>query len=218
MRSAGALVAAVTLAGGVGRALRTLGATAAEVAAPLPGDDALPAPGVTSTRAVGVAAPPAAVWPWLVQLGWGRGGWYAVDALERLVGAARSVDAAGRRSWRSVEEIVPAHQHLAVGDRVPLSADLAMTVVALEAGDHLVLWLDERLRATRLRWAWTFALRADGTGGTRLLARTRITVDGAAGPLVEQVLLDPGHAVMEVVQLRGIRRRAEAAARWAGAT
>ncbi|MGA1077640.1 MAG: hypothetical protein ACO3VG_01445, partial [Nitriliruptoraceae bacterium] len=66
-------------------------------------------------RGVDVAAPPHAVWPWLVQMGFDRGGWYAVDALEKLFGVGRFAT-----GW-SARRIEPSLQALAVGDRVPLS-------------------------------------------------------------------------------------------------
>ncbi|MEV6492875.1 hypothetical protein AB0M20_30275, partial [Actinoplanes sp. NPDC051633] len=85
----------------------TWGATPAEVAAPMPGDDLLPGAQYRATRAITVNAPPAEVWPWLVQVGVGRGGWYADDLLDNL----------GRPSLR---RIVPALQDLHVGQRLAM--------------------------------------------------------------------------------------------------
>src|SRR6478672_6897855 len=86
------------------------GATSREQAQPLVGDDLLPAVDLSATRAITVDAPADAVWPWLVQLGQGRGGFYSYDWLEQMVGAG----------IRSADYIVPELQQLAVGDTVPL--------------------------------------------------------------------------------------------------
>ena len=162
LAAAGAVGAAVA----VGAGLDGFGARDDEVDARLPGDE-LHGPGaIVRTRAVAIDAPPAEVWPWLVQLGWGRAGWYSIDALERLLGAARSVDSTGTASWRSVDEIVPAHQDLAVGDTIPLKEGVGFEVVALAAQEHLVGVFD----AGGLRMVWTFVL-VDLGDSTRLLVR-----------------------------------------------
>ena len=83
----------------------TWGATPDEVAAELPGDDLLPDPDLLSTRAIGIAAPPSSVWPWLVQMGSGRGGAYTYDWIEKLLGL----------DMHSVDEVLPQYQDLAVG-------------------------------------------------------------------------------------------------------
>lgn len=177
----------------------------------LPGDELLPGADVVSTRAVAVAAPAEQVWPWLVQLGWGRAGWYSIDAVERVVGAARSVDATGEVSWRSLREVVPAHQKLAVGDVVPLHRDIGLRVTSLAENRHLVLSATFGHGAVRLDWVWTFAL-LPRAGGCRLVARTRTAATPRLpGMLLQHVLLDPGHAIMEIAQLRGVRDRAERA-------
>jgi hypothetical protein len=79
----GVAVAGHLVASGIARASRHLGATDDEVGRKLPGDEVDAGRTRDSTRAVTLPAPPAQVWPWLVQMGYGRGGWYAVDRLER---------------------------------------------------------------------------------------------------------------------------------------
>lgn len=213
VRGLAVVVAAVAAAAGLGRALRTVGSTDDEVTATVPGDELLPAADVVTTRAVTIPAPASVVWPWLVQLGWGRAGWYSLDAVERLVGVARSVDADGTVSWRSLRSIVPAHQQLAVGDVVPLAAGVGLTVARLEPHQVLVLELDRRLLGHRLRWVWSLVVRDVGVGRSRLVARTRTAITPRdVGGMVGHLVLDPGHAVMELVQLRGIRDRATASA------
>ena len=89
------------------------GATAQEAARELPGDELLPDPDLVATRAITIAAPPAAVWPWLVQIGIGRAGAYSYDWLDRLFGL----------DVRSTRRIVPELQDLRVGDVIPVAND-----------------------------------------------------------------------------------------------
>lgn len=187
---AGALAGLVWLSG---RATRHLGALPAEVRARQPGDELAPSGAHVSTRSVAIAAPAAAVWPWLVQVGYGRGGWYAIDVLERVIGV-------GTPSARTVR---PDLQQLAVGDRVPLSETTDLVVAHLETARCLVLALPDG----PLAWVWSFRLTPTAAG-CRLTVRTAIGARrGWVRPLVP--LLDVGHAAMELVQLRTIRDRVE---------
>jgi hypothetical protein len=88
----------------------TWGATPDEVSRPLPGDDLVRRPTFSATRAISIDAPPEEIWPWLVQVGSKRAGWYSYDLLDNL----------GRSSAR---RIIPELQHLAPGDIVPMSPD-----------------------------------------------------------------------------------------------
>lgn len=205
----GLLTAAVAAALGpiLGRALRHAGATRAEVTATLPGDERLPRPTSVSTRATTLPRPPGAVWPWLVQLGFGRAGWYALDELEALVGVACATADDGTTSWRSLDHVAQRHQGLAVGDPVPLSPSSDLVVVALEEQEHLVLELDAGGGAWRFQWCWAFVLRPLPGGRARLLVRTRVAARPVRLAALVRVLLDPGHGLMELVQLRNLRRR-----------
>src|SRR5579871_5244070 len=121
----------------------TWGTTPGEADAPLPGDDLLADPDVVSTRAVSVAAAPSDVWPWLVQMGSGRGGAYTYDWIENLFGL----------DMHSAEEIRPELQDLQVGDELPLgSGGPSMVVEVLEPGHALVV------RSTDGNWVWAFVL------------------------------------------------------------
>ncbi len=86
------------------------GADDDEVMRRLPGDDDVPRPTFNATRAVTIAARPAEIWPWLIQIGVTRAGWYSYDLLDNL----------GRHS---AERIIPEFQHMAVGQVIPLSPD-----------------------------------------------------------------------------------------------
>ena len=188
------------------RPLLTWGATPAEAAMQLPGDDVLPRSDLTATRAITIEAGAAQVWPWLVQLGQGRGGFYSYDALENLVGC----------DIHSADRIVPAWQHLAVGDEVHLHPEVALSVAAVEPDHALVLRgavsATGGQQSAPYDFTWAFVLRDGGAGTTRLLIRERYAyVQPAAAALVEPVAVVS--FVMTQRMLRGIRDRAERAGR-----
>ena len=113
------------------------GATGEELAASLPGDDLIPNPCLTATRAISIPTPPARVWPWIVQLGQDRGGFYSYDFLENLAGC----------DIHSAVSIVPEWQDLEVGDAVRLHPTLGLEVAIIDAPRSLVL-MGRRRRGT----------------------------------------------------------------------
>lgn len=110
---------------------RSWGVDPDESARTLPGDDLVPDAPLIETRGIVVNAPPAAVWPWLVQMGYGRGGWYSYDKLDN--------DAA------SADRILPEHQSLSVGDVMPTWPGGGFRVAAIDPERSLVLYLDSAL-------------------------------------------------------------------------
>jgi hypothetical protein len=182
------------------RTLLRWGASAAEVAAPLPGDEILPGAGLIATRATDVDAGPGAVWPWLAQLGQGRGGFYTYDALENLIGC----------DIRSADSVVPAWQDVAVGDEVRLAPELGLDVAAVRAGEHLVLHggVAPGMPSPPYDFTWAFVVRPRDDGGTRLIVRERyVPTQPWVRPLLEVISLIS--FVMTERMLRGIRVRAE---------
>jgi hypothetical protein len=156
----GALGAAAAL---VPRVTRRWGATAAERAASLPGDELVPNPRLRTDRAIGIDAPPAVVWPWLVQIGMGRGGWYSYDNFLQVGSSAPTQSATG---------IVPELQQLEEGDTIDLIDRIVFRVATLDPGRALVLYSDQRNQPTQpFTKAWSFVLTPEGPGGTRLLVR-----------------------------------------------
>jgi hypothetical protein len=171
------------------------GATDEEVARTLPGDDLLAGPDIVSTRAVRIDAPASSIWPWLVQMGPGRGGAYTYDWIENLFGLG----------MHSADGILPQFQDLKVGDAQRLGKrGPVLRVSALEPERALVLRSDDG------NWIWAFILVPEGTG-TRLISRNRIVVPGAprAVRALNTYLMEPGSLVMERQMLLGIRQRAE---------
>jgi hypothetical protein len=191
--------------------LLTWGATRAEAVCTLPGDD-LVRDRWRTTRAVTIAAPPGLVWPWLVQMGFGRAGWYSYDWMERLVGAGDFAEGGSARS------VLPEFQALAVGDPVPLSADGGLTAVVVEPPSALVLRMTMNALTggpardgdpVALDWSWAFVVVPTGQQSCRLLARVRADYRPRALGVLIPLLLEPVHLLMERAMLRGVRRRAE---------
>jgi hypothetical protein len=177
----------------------TWGATAEEVSGKLPGDELLPEADIVSTRAVTIDAPPDAVWPWLVQMGSGRGGVYTYDWIENLFGL----------HMHSAREILPQFQDLKVGDELPLGPGRpVMRVMTCDPERTLTV------RFADGNWVWIFALVAED-GRTRLISRNRIAMPRAAllARVFTMLVMEPGSLVMERKMLLGIKQRAEDLAR-----
>lgn len=204
------VVAAIAFAAGASLPLLrtwmlTFGSTEDELDAALPGDAILARPDLVATRTVGIAVPPAAVWPWVAQLGQGRGGFYSYDDLENLVGC----------DIHSADRIMPELQDIAVGDEVRLAPLVALEAVVVEPGRALVLRgaAAPGADAPPYDFTWAFVLRPGRDGGTRLVVRERyLYTAGWARLLVEPVSVLSW--VMSQKMLRGIRDRAQAAYRW----
>ncbi len=204
--------AALALSGvaalGASRAwLRDWGATPAEIAGALPGDPMVPEPAEQTTRAVTAEAPREAVWPWLVQMGWGRGGFYSYSAVERALGVATP----------GATRVEPGLQDLRVGDTVRMTPDPYLIGLAgrgfsvVDVDPPRSLGLLQR-RPSGALIGWVFVLRGLPDGRTRVIVRTRRTRPtartGRLAHWAESTLLGPGEAIMERGMLRGLARRA----------
>lgn len=175
------------------------GATKGEVTGPMIGDDVVRNPTFESTRAVTIEASPAEVWPWLVQMGYQRAGFYSYDWIDRALGAV---------DRPSSEEILPEHQDLKVGDRIPIGRTAAFEVKVLEP-ERALLLVPEGNEGTN---SWAMALYQVDRGHTRLVTRFRSRVEKTPQALLAMLVLDPGVFLMTRKWLLGIKRRAEAAA------
>ena len=171
----------------------TWGARPDEALRDLPGDELLESADIISTRAITIGARPAAVWPWLVQMGSGRGGAYTYDWIENLLGL----------DMQSADRILPEFQKLEVGDVVPnKKGGPGMRVEMLEA-ERVLSWHSEDGN-----WVWTFVL-VEEEGATRLISRNRIKMGGALGGRLAMLVMEPGSLLMERKMLLGIKQRAE---------
>ena len=213
---------------------RTWGIDPAEGSKPLPGDDLVPNAEAVDTRGIDIAASPKDVWPWLVQMGYGRAGWYSYDELDM--------------DRESADRIVPELQKLEVGDLLPTHPGGGFVVRVLEPKKALVVYADRALvedqaaaakaagesletastnvRATGIyldksmpgdfQASWAFVLEPRPEGGARLLERFRGHMELAAapttppfGPAFAGKALLFGLFVMVRRQMLGIRDRAE---------
>jgi hypothetical protein len=185
---------------------RKWGATEAEVKMSLPGDDLVPHPKLETTRAITIQAPAAEIWPWLVQLGQGRGGLYSYEWLENLIGC----------DMRNADRILPEHQDLKVGDKVRLGPEgyPYFDVAGIEPGRTLILCGDMPSEQTiTTTWIWLFYLTPLDEKSTRLIIRSRLVYEPTLGNFLSwRVFTDPISFVMERKTLQGIKVRAEAAA------
>lgn len=201
-----AVVATGVAAAAVHRVGHRSGVCSAELRAALPGDGIVADPVWSSTRATTVAAAPAAVWPWIVQMGYpaARAGWYTPHWLDRLQWGIAE---------RSAEEIRPGLQQLRVGDRVPDSRDgsVFFTVAQLVAGRALVLHSTRHiLRPIRsVDFSWAFCLADAGRCFTRLTIRARVWCAPRWAGIALEPLLGLGDFINAEAMLRGIRARAE---------
>jgi hypothetical protein len=181
------------------------GATDDELEASLPGDDLIENVDLTATRAITIRAPAGAVWPWIAQLGQGRGGFYSYDFLENLAGC----------DIHSADRVRPQWQDIEVGDEVRLAPEVGLIVAALERGRSLVLrgGIPIGNGAPPYDFTRTFALRGQPGETTRLLVRERYAY---ARPWA-RLIVEPSEAVSFVMSqkmLRGIRDRAERDQAW----
>ena len=178
------------------------GASDAEVQAALPGDELVPSPVASTTRAITIHAPPEAIWPWIAQIGQGRGGFYSYEWIENtLLGC----------DIHNADAIKPEWQALAPGDLVKMRPDPAMPPAyivaaalpnrALLLGHHVGLSADP---AAPWAESWQFVIEPVDVHSSRLIIRSR----SAETPWINK-LLEPGIFLMEERMLRGIRERAE---------
>jgi hypothetical protein len=183
------------------------GATEEEVRATLPGDEFAPDPKTNATHAITIDAPPEDVWPWLVQIGTDKAGFYSYSWLENLAGC----------HLKNADRIVPGWQDLHAGDRVRLHPRVALEVKVIEPNRTLVLDRD-----------WSFHLRPlDGGRRTRLIIRSRGYFENPApdgegwvpfdlGPFGNLIywrgIFEPAHFIMERKMMLAIKERAEKSA------
>lgn len=198
--------------------VRSWGVDPAEAELPIPGDELIPEPSHTETRGITIDAPPAKVWPWLVQMGYERGGWYSYDSLDTRRPVA--------------DRILPEFQDLKAGDILPYGPGSGFRVETVEPERALVLYMDTELARSQAEVAvaegklpaamtetsypemsasWSFLLQPEEGGAkTRLIERFRAVTPGA-GPaqFVLSELMGTGIVLMGRKQMLGIKERVE---------
>ncbi len=189
------------------------GATREEVEQPMPGDEEVSQANYQSTRAITIKARAAEIWPWLVQIGQGRGGFYTYTWLENLVGLRIS----------NADQVLAEFQHLKVGDVIPLEPEgSGYTVAAIDPNQLLVLAVratDSGIMGSVMNQGdgastWVFLVRELDSERTRLVARWRARwrpMFKTPMLVLIRLLLAPAEFVMERKMLLGIKKRAERA-------
>jgi len=172
------------------------GATGAEVARVMPGDQIVAHPVYFTTRAITIKARPEDIWPWLVQVGYKRGGLYSYDWLDRLLGIL---------DRPSATEIKQEFQILRAGDEIPMGYGPGWPVNSIDPGRWMLL--DIRQSGVHVTWLWS--LVPLNAGATRLILRVRgeIQIKPAMLPLIS--LTSVGEFAMVKRMLTGIKQRVE---------
>jgi hypothetical protein len=173
------------------------GTTPSDLSRVMAGDGLLANPTYSGTTAVIVNAPPDHIWPWLVQIGYQRGGLYSYDWLDRLFGYL---------DRPSATRILPEFQHLAVGDKIPLGRGPGWPVATIEPNRALVL---DMRNLGGIDWVWQFGLYPVDETHTQLVSRSRVRARTIWARLVTYAI-EPAGFVMTQRMLIGLKQRAEA--------
>jgi hypothetical protein len=178
------------------------GLSGKEAHQPLPGDELVPNATLETNHAITIDAPPSAVWPWIVQIGHGRAGWYTHEWVERLF-FIRYLEG------HSATRIHPELQGLRVGDEVPYGPGMRFPVTAMEPERYLIIGKSEAFVLQDLEDGRTrLIVRSRGYGWIRALF-LRVPVLRQVGAVVDYVVGEPLHHYMEKGMLLGIAGRAE---------
>ena len=183
------------------------GSTKDEARRSLPGDELVPDPKFVWNQAITVNAPAAEVWPWVVQIGNQRAGWYSWDGIHRLLGVAGSVD----DPRGSANRIIPELQNLQIGDEIRMMPeDMGVPgykVVSIEPDRALVTHIDDENASS-----WVWVLDPIDAETTRLIVRFRQKWERGLMGLAIWIGDELGSLVMQPKTLSGIKQRAEATA------
>ena len=163
------------------------------------GDAAIVNPTYATTLAITVRARPEDIWPWLVQMGYQRGGLYSYDWLDRLFGYL---------DGPSSNRILPEFQHLAVGDEIPIGRGGGFPVTAIEPYRAIVLGG----KGEGFQWVWQFGLYPLDENRTRIVSRNTVRVPSTLGSWLFMRVIEPAAFLMTRRMLLGLKRRAEALA------
>jgi hypothetical protein len=166
------------------------GSTDEEIVRPMPGDVVLDEPTFDATRAVTIEATPEEIWPWIVQIGYRRAGFYSYDRLDN-------------DGIPSAQQILPEYQALRVGDLIPLSRTANVRVTLLEPSRFMVLLFEVEGTWSDATWVW--GLYPEDASHTRLVTRLRANAKGVRSRL----FLDLGEIIMMRKCMLGIKWRAE---------
>lgn len=174
------------------------GSTAAERARAMPGDELDPNPTFLANRAITIDATPEQIWPWLIQIGYTRAGFYGYDMLEN-VGSPRGI--------RSATTILPEFQNFKVGDPIPISPAGGEFFYAVVKPQYIIWSSMEGPRPGGFTWE---LYPIDATH-TRLVSRIRWTHHSLAKPgqFALDVLTEFADSLAVPKVLQGVKGRVE---------
>jgi hypothetical protein len=181
--------------------LAAWGSTTAEVARAMPGD----LDGNRWTRSITINATPQQIWPWLVQWGQGRGGWYSYDWLENLMGF----------DIHTTDQILPQYQNPAVGDKICMAASSCTNIISVIQPNQAFGWQARDEQGSPV-WNFIIGLYPVDSAHTRLVIRE--SFDKAAMPAIVTAIIEIPDTVMEQKTLDTLKQRAEGTPRSAATT
>ena len=196
--------ALLSLLYGARRYYRNWGTTKSECRMVLPGDNLVADPAIQTTEAIYIDAPTSAVWPWLLQMGLDRGGFYGCEGLMNLAGLG----------YHATDRVHPEWQQLAVGDLVRLAPEgwMGQPMVCSSASPRSCPKSTScsMPRTSDPRWnaVWSFHVQPHWEDRVRLLTRVRFALR-RPGEVFAMELVRPVVALSTRALLRGIKRRAE---------
>ncbi|MEM7785126.1 MAG: SRPBCC family protein [Planctomycetota bacterium] len=175
--------------------METAFATTEEKSKTLPCDDLVRNPFVASTHGITILSPPNKIWPWLVQMGQGRAGFYSYTFFENLLGC----------QMRNADEICPQLQSIQIGQPIPIHPKFnPLFVKEFEQNQQLILW-----QQRPFLWTWAFYLGMMDSDSTRLLVRSRMAYPGPWAAVPVYAMMKFGHYIMERKLLIEVKKRAE---------
>jgi hypothetical protein len=175
---------------------RSWSATTDEVNDRMPGDEEIGKANTIVTTAITIRSPVSDVWPWLVQMGYKRGGMYSYDWIDRLLGIL---------DRPSSKEIIPEFQHLEVGDVIPMGSGPGWPVGAIEPNHSLLLVIKE----PGINVTWSFLLKETDRDTTRFILRIRTLIPMKLLLRILTPMVIFGSFLMTRKMLLGIKQRAE---------
>jgi hypothetical protein len=180
----------------VRRWVRRWGTNDEDLARVMAGDSIIANPTHSATHALTVDASPEDIWPWLVQMGYRRGGLYSYDWLDRLFGYL---------DRPSANRVLPEFQRLSVDDVIPLGRGKGFRVTAIESHRALVL----SGTSDGFQWVWQFGLYPLDDGRTRLVSRGTQRFANTVGTWLFMRVMEPAAFIMTRRMLLGLKQRAE---------
>lgn len=180
-----------------------IGATTSEVKAKMAGDELVVGADSGYTQAITINAPPSFIYPYIVQMGMKRGGWYNLDFINRMAGKNYFYE-----NNASASRIIPQLQGVKTGDKISIAPGLDFTVKEEVKNDHLLL---AAMDGDHAKVTWNYTLKRINDKNTRLIVRWKSISDkDLMMRLINYFVIDPGGSgIQQRLNMKGIKKRAE---------